>query len=488
MNSFRAAKFLLIGCCLLLSSCKPPVKESEVFPDRPEGRVPFYNGSSITDVQLLAVSTLKHANELTDIEFAMVLLETLPEGFNIETYAAELFDYWRVGEDFNDRGVLCVLVEDIATMKIEVAYELEPIFPDAFCKSYQDTVKMYFSSKHFGDVISHSINNMVRHSLGEEVANSYSPNTTRDSAIDFKDYLSGGAGITESDYLLNKQERLAEIMDLPEETIARYQASESIHESLMNFIESMEHGINYPYLDVLTQGSHYKRIEYPESPKLLQTKAEQMFDAMPYRITQQGDLATVRFHQDRASFLMFRRSPDGKWRYDLTKSWGLANYSFKNKTFLETGLVNDHPWKFAFPETTQRPLRVRFPELLPLEMNLSKRMDELKKRIQNEEATAEDYIDLANLLFWEFYWIQASISVAEEGLNKFPQNQTLRWLAIYARYRAPLFDGIEPHYVALVEQTRGSKAVFDYYKHFIESTESDPSQLYRLADKYNYDL
>ncbi len=417
----------------------------------------------------------------------MALLKTLPPGYTIETFAADLFDHWRIGRGYDEKGVLFVLIQDAGQMKIEVSYELEDTFPDAFCKSYQETIKLYFASKHFGDAISHSINNMARHYIGQEVENTFTPNASRGTGLFTETYLSGGAGITESDYFTNKEQRLKEILNLAPDVAARYQASTSIHESLWTFIRSMEDGINYPYLDILTQGSRYERIEYPDSPDFLVRRAADYTAAMPYRVIQKGNLAAIRFNHDATPHMFFVRGSDGKWRYDLTKSWASGQTSFDFSTFYINEFISKHPWQFAFPDQDEHALRVLFPEPLPDDIDLMQQMDRLKSKIHADPSTVQNYVDLANLLFWELYWIQATVEVAEKGLEKDPSNQALRWLAIFARYRAPLYDGIEQHYRVLAEQTEGSSDVLKSYQSFIRTTEANPSEFNRIARKYHYE-
>lgn len=483
-------QYALLTASLFSCSCSPTKNEhrgDSHFPNRPTSSALFYNDTEISDVQLVATQVIKRAQALTQTEYAIALLETLPEGYTVETYANDLFDYWRVGEDYNEQGVLFVLIRDKGEMKIEVSYELEDTFPDAFCKSYQDTIKMYFASKHFGDVISHSINNMARHYIGQEVENTFTPNASRDSSLFAKSYLSGGAGITESDYFANKQLSLQKLLSLDQAIADRYQASTSIHESLRTLIRSMRDGINYPHLDVLAQGSRYERLEYPDSSQFLIKRAGEYLRAMPYRVIHQGDLAAIRFHNNAAGHMLFVRGTDGKWRYDLTKSWASGQVSFDFSTFQVNEYVSAHPWQFAFPDQGERALRVRFPEPLPSDLDLMQYMDQLKAKIHESPQETQNYLDLANLLFWELYWIQASVEVAEAGLKQDPENQALRWLAIFARYRAPLYDGIEPHYIALIEQSNGAEDVLQSYKHFIKTTESDPTQYQRIAKKYRYE-
>jgi len=480
----------LLAWLVILAGCRQPHSHDQQYadlPERPSGRVVFYNASFITDIQLVASIVMRRAEDLTGIEFAMVLLPTIPENYSLETYAADLFDHWRIGENHAGRGVLFLFAVDEAALKIEVSYELEPVFPDAFCNSYQEIIKMYFASEHFGDVVEHSINNMVKRYLGEPIDADFSIARTIHSLSFSRTYLSGGGGIRDDRYFLNKQERLAEILAKDPSISERYPPTESIHETFWNWVRSLEDGINFPHLDILKQGGHYMRYEYPEAPRFLQNEAATIRAALPYEVHTKGDLAAIRFSQAAAPNLYFRRGSDGKWRHELVKTWALSQGSYDFTTYSVTRFVNEHPWDFAFPDRERNPVRLPSPRLMPEGVDVLEEMDRLNARIQENPSSPENYAELANLLFWELYWIKPAIEVAEAGLERDPANIPLRWLAVYARYRAPLLDGVEPHYIALVRETNGAEGIFEAYEGFIESTSSDPSTFRRLAGKYGYE-
>lgn len=69
----------------------------------------------------------------------------------IGDYASGLFDHWDIGSKTGGKGVLILFVEDLGTLKIEVSYELEDVFTDAFCKFFQPTIKNYYAGRYLGD-------------------------------------------------------------------------------------------------------------------------------------------------------------------------------------------------------------------------------------------------------------------------------------------------------------------------------------------------
>lgn len=462
-----AAIFVLVSC----SEAPEVGSAAVVFPEKPETANLFYNDSDIEGLRRIANMSIGRAREVTGIEFAMVLLETLPEGFTIERYAVELMDKWRVGGGHEGKGVLFLFVEDAGEMKIEVSYELEPVFTDAFCKSFQETIKNYFASKHFGDVVTNSINNMVLHYLGKPVEAIDHMVLTKPPAGESERFLSGGGGIVERNYIYDKDSKLNSIRSVPPEVLSRYVASDSLPESVDRFLDSLEAGISHPDLDVLTPGSRYMRIEYPKTADFQKREYRDYADAMPYRILQKGNLAAVRFSENRAVPLLVVQCPDGKWRVDMPKSWGLAQGSSDFSNFVVNPTVDKHPWEFAFPDLLTNKGRFDVDFYVPIGEDPGGKIELLEERIAEEPDNAVHRLDLAKVLFWECYLILAAIDASEEATELDPDYSEAYWFAINARYRAPALEGIQDHYLELIRLHPGDSSIKKSYDWFIETTE-----------------
>ncbi|MGD8308275.1 MAG: TPM domain-containing protein [Chromatiales bacterium] len=72
------------------------------------------------------------------IEALIVSLARLPEGHSLETLAVDLVNRWRIGARHEGRGLLLLLVDDTRQVKLEVSYQLEPVFTDAFSGYVED--------------------------------------------------------------------------------------------------------------------------------------------------------------------------------------------------------------------------------------------------------------------------------------------------------------------------------------------------------------
>lgn len=180
--------------------------ESKIrYPTRPKDTPYFYNETAITEINPNARISLRRARHETDIEFVTVLVKQVPPDITIGDYAAGLFDYWKIGRNTEGKGVLLLFVENTHTLKIEVSYDLEGVFPDAFCSSFQPTIKSYFAGSYFGDVFCNLVENMKRHVLlGPKDTGPLLRTPVTDPKLlrSSQAFLSGGGGIIDNELAL----------------------------------------------------------------------------------------------------------------------------------------------------------------------------------------------------------------------------------------------------------------------------------------------
>jgi len=72
------------------------------------------------------------------IEAVIVSLPDLGPARNIEELAVDIANHWEIGRDHEGRGLLLLLVNADKQVKLEVAYELEDVFTDAFSGYVED--------------------------------------------------------------------------------------------------------------------------------------------------------------------------------------------------------------------------------------------------------------------------------------------------------------------------------------------------------------
>jgi tetratricopeptide (TPR) repeat protein len=72
------------------------------------------------------------------LEALVVTVPALPASHSIETLAVDIVNGWRIGADYDGRGLLLLLNDGTKQVKLEVNYELEDVFTDAFSGYVED--------------------------------------------------------------------------------------------------------------------------------------------------------------------------------------------------------------------------------------------------------------------------------------------------------------------------------------------------------------
>jgi tetratricopeptide (TPR) repeat protein len=79
------------------------------------------------------------------IEAVIVSLPDLGTAGSIEELAVDIVNHWEIGRDYEGRGLLLLLVNEEKQVKLEIGYELEDVFTDAFTGYIEDLqLKPYF--------------------------------------------------------------------------------------------------------------------------------------------------------------------------------------------------------------------------------------------------------------------------------------------------------------------------------------------------------
>jgi tetratricopeptide (TPR) repeat protein len=106
---------------------------------RPQGhRRLFDYAGNLTHFEESVQRFLGRMDEQRQIEAVIVTLRSLPENTHLEELAVDLVDHWRIGGEHGGRGLLLLLIEQDRQVKLEVTYELEDVFTDAFAAHVQD--------------------------------------------------------------------------------------------------------------------------------------------------------------------------------------------------------------------------------------------------------------------------------------------------------------------------------------------------------------
>ena len=440
----------------MMQSCSGP--EGRIYPERPDGTPYYYNESGLTEMDQSSRACLRRARARTGVEFVTAIVESIPGTMLIGDYAAGLFDAWGIGSKAGGRGVLILFVEADRTLKIEVSYDLEPYLTDAYCSSFQPTIKCYYAGLYFGDVFDSIVESLSRRILLEITGENpeWADAPVMDAAVveASETFLSGGGGIIEDEYYYEKDAKLSFIKPLPPERHGEFEADADMAKVVERYLQSLREGINYPFLGLLTEGSQMMRLEYPESPNFYGARWEDCRRGLPYRIEVEGRLAAVRFSGDNAFPVFMRRGPDGLWRVDAARAWISSWQDFAGNR--SGPLYRDHPWMFAYPEYKRKESLCRVPDVPPMTVSLKaeiKRLDDMIKLNRDEPS---NYFELADIFCWDCMWLATAIDLVEDGLELEPGNIPYRWLAIDLRYRFPAPEPNARHFEMLLKLEPGN--------------------------------
>ena len=466
--------------CVLIPSCKKEEANEAIYPQRPKDHPQFLNTSKIERIEDVAIGELRRAKKLTGIDFTMVLLPSLPSGYTAESYAAELFSQWKIGDDTKGRGVLFLFLENQGVLKTEVSYELEGIFPDAFVGSFQDSLRHYYAGEYFGDVVCGMITAMVKRAQNDQSQeiltefNSSFPSPPSQTST----YSSGGAGVIKSGFFYDQENKFKLIRQLDEKTRRKYAAASDPDVVLRRYVKSLSLGYNDPNLDLLTEGSKYMRLEYPKSAGF-QRQAARNFGG-EYSLKIQGDLAAAQFSKGGVMPLLLRRYSDGLWRIDVTKSWAYYQTTSDFKTTIP--IYDNNPWMFAWPSEVRKKASRSLPKLLTPDQSVANEIAKLEKKINSGAASASTYFQLSDIFYFECYWIRAAMNAVEKGLLLEPTNTPYRKRLIDMSYRFPDLTDIPRHYDAILELDPVDKKTIRNYIWFLETYRKDPKKIAELKE------
>src|ERR1700694_76122 len=252
--------------------------------EAPRPRYVLVNETGRHDFDLAYRMTLKHSQQKSGIENALVLLPHLPPGRTIEEAAAEQFSKFRIGQRRNGRGILYLYSARENLMKIEVSYALEGEIPDAFCRRLEEAAKTYMLSEVPQDFISELIITTNLRGMGSK---SESGGALQPQWLN-AEFLSGGAGALTRGLSRTLEDYQRAIRRLPEAGLAEFTPSPDAAESLRRYLASLAAGIGDPRLPLLTEGSRIFRAVVPRDEAQQKRIFEVLEAATPQRLLLPG--------------------------------------------------------------------------------------------------------------------------------------------------------------------------------------------------------
>ncbi len=129
---------------------------------------PTYSGYVTDTAHLIDLETQAQINsqitfieQNTSVEIAVLTVDDL-SGLDIETYAVEVFEKWKIGKRDLDNGILILVSKNDRQVRIEVGYGLEDEIPDLVANDIiENHMVPEFKKGNFGSGISRAVNQIA---------------------------------------------------------------------------------------------------------------------------------------------------------------------------------------------------------------------------------------------------------------------------------------------------------------------------------------
>jgi len=276
-----------------------------------------------------------------DIHIMAVVLKESPD--DIDNKAVKLFQEYGVGRTTNGaKGVLFLIDPLGKQVRIEIGYDLEPIFTDGFT-GYIERRQMtpFFQANKVGPGIEATVELLVGKALGKIESLNYTKPESEQQAGRF---LSGGGGSRldveiGSRYIEKKASPLAN----------KYQAQPSVHDTLDKYIEVLQLHIKDPNLGIYTLETRKFFSDWVVTDAQQDNELQVINSAMSTaKIFTKNNLAVISFSYDlrQASPFFLEKGSHG-WMLDFASMSKLIGFNHKNQWHLRG---RNHKYMFGFKE------------------------------------------------------------------------------------------------------------------------------------------
>lgn len=159
---------LIFGVTLWLGWVVPlSFAEAVEIPTRPEGYVSDHANLLSGQTRNRLEEFLRGYEQKTTNQVVVVTLSTLG-GEPLEEFSIRLAERWKVGQEGRDNGVIFLIIKDDHLLRIEVAYGLEGVLPDALAgQIIRQVVVPHFSQGRFEEGIVAGVTAIVQATHGE---------------------------------------------------------------------------------------------------------------------------------------------------------------------------------------------------------------------------------------------------------------------------------------------------------------------------------
>ncbi|MBY0574493.1 MAG: hypothetical protein K2P84_12500, partial [Undibacterium sp.] len=162
--------------------------------------------------------------------------------------------------------------------------------------------------------------------------------------------------------------------------------------------------------------------------------------------------------------ILLSRNTAGLWMIEEAKAWA---YFHLYEDGSSRPKFAQGPYAFAWQadQSVYRE-RVKPPPLLDQTLSITERIAQAEEILRLHPSDANHYVQLAELLQFELYWITAAAPLYERALQLNPNLTELQWRLIDIYANTTDIDGEERHYLALLKKTPEDQLLQQYYQWF----------------------
>jgi hypothetical protein len=418
--------------------------------------------------------SVRAAEHRAGIQNAVILLQQLPDNQSAEYLAAEYFKKYRVGERTHGKGLLLLYSEKEKLLKIEVSYALEPIITDVICSRLERGARTFMLTGNRRDFLTELLVTLnlyyYRKTHGESPEEIEFPYEENSFAL--SNNLSGGAGIVGKGYSQSIEQRTAEVQGFDEEQRLLYAPHADPDVVVQRYLQSLANNIGAIDLPLLTEGSSIYRMEFPRSRGYLQRNHDFYEHAKPYKLYFNGDLAAALFQPDNLVWpILLRKNEKGLWLVDEARAWAYFHMSEGGLNPIQKSI--DFPFAFAWqarafngePPPYYPGHRLYTPAVPGYPDNLMSRIHAAEQKIAESPEISQHYFDLADILYFDCYWLTAAIPLYEKGLALEPMRMEYRWRLVDLYLNDTRIDPFLNQLAEIARRNTEDKWAASWYEH-----------------------
>ncbi len=305
--------------------------------ERPETGGPVFDYAGIITGQSALEAHLNTLLITADIEMLVVTLPSL-DGREMNSVSAGLMTDWRVGGRTKGlRGILFLLAVKEKTLRLEVGYDLEWMFPDGFVGYLeQDQMTPFFELGRISDGLAAGVEMVVARAY--EQLEEHGTSLQTDGGT-----YSGGAGAGRKVDIGSI--RVPEIIPYSGEVKEYLSAQPTPALAVLRNIEKNRRHIKGADFDLYTDETRIVSRDWPFTPAQMDNEVKAL-SGKDFRIYGQGDLAVAVFPpRDRqAAPYLLSRSAKG-WQIDLASMRRFIRFDMRNRFHV---YFKDNPYLSLF--------------------------------------------------------------------------------------------------------------------------------------------